>query len=212
MNNNIKVFISSILAGFIIGISVAVYLTCCAMDHKIVGSLLFALGLFSIVHFKLHLYTGKVGNLLHEKPSYILTLLICLLGNIIGAAFLALIVMLTRSYDVIYEYANKLAYSKENDTWYSIFILANLCGVMIYTSYKGHEKCEYSIGKLAFIFIGISIFILCGFEHCVANVAYFIFGKVLSLKVLLYFLIMVLGNATGAIIFDFALNSLNKKK
>lgn len=213
MKNNFNVFISSIMAGFIIGISVAVYLTCCSMDQKVIGSILFALGLFSIIHFKLYLYTGKVGNLLHEKPSYIITLLVCLAGNIIGAALLSGLVMLTRSYENIYEYAHKLALAKENDTWYSIFILANLCGVMIYTAYKGHEKCEYPVGKFAFIFAGISIFILAGFEHCVANVSYFIFGQVITWNTVFLFIVMVLGNAVGAIVFDYVLNYLfNSKK
>ena len=61
------IFLSALLSGFCITIGVCVYLSVVQIN-KIVGSLLFGLGLFGIVHFNLFLYTGKVGNLLDNKP------------------------------------------------------------------------------------------------------------------------------------------------
>ena len=54
--NNERILISSILAGVMISISSIAYLN----TIPVVGSFIFAVGLLSILHFKLDLFTGKV--------------------------------------------------------------------------------------------------------------------------------------------------------
>ena len=46
-----------------------------------------------------------------------------------------------------------------------------------------------------------AVFILCGFEHCVANMYYFSVAGMWSGKTLLYLLVMTLGNAVGGVVF-----------
>ena len=113
------IFLSALLSGFCITIGVCVYLSVVQIN-KIVGSLLFGLGLFGIVHFNLFLYTGKVGNLLDNKPKYILQLIVGILGNIAGAIILASIIKITRIGDNLQNEAMKLIEIKQNDSWYSI--------------------------------------------------------------------------------------------
>ncbi len=50
-------------------------------------------------------------------------------------------------------------------------------------------------------FLGVMVFILCGFEHCVANMYYFSVAGMWSGKTLLYLLVMTLGNAVGGVVF-----------
>ncbi|MBE6996248.1 MAG: formate/nitrite transporter family protein, partial [Ruminococcaceae bacterium] len=45
-----------------------------------------------------------------------------------------------------------------------------------------------------------SVFILCGFEHCVANMFYFSVANVWSAKTVLYLLVMSVGNAVGGVL------------
>lgn len=201
MKKYLYIFISAILSGFCIAIGACVYLSLIS-THKVVGSFLFGLGLFAIIHFNLYLYTGKVGNLLGQPPKYLLDLLICLLGNLLGVIALTALIRLSRISDSLVLEAVKIVEMKQSDTWYSILILSILCGVMIYLAVKGHQKCEYPIGKIIFCFLSISIFILCGFEHCVANAAYYTLAGQLDFKTLWNFLLMILGNAGGAILFD----------
>lgn len=201
MRKYYSIFISSVLSGFFITLGVCVYLTLVSTS-KILGSLFFGLGLFAIIHFNLYLYTGKVGAVLDNKPKYIIDLAICLIGNITGVIFLASIIKLTRASDLLQIEALKIVQTKQNDSWYSIFILSILCGVMIYLAVLGHKVCPYGIGKVLFCFLAVSIFILCGFEHCVANTAYYTFAEVFDLKSLSNFVLMILGNAAGAIILD----------
>ncbi len=47
-----------------IGIGSAVYLT---LDNKIIGALLFSIGLFMICSFSMYLYTGKIGYIFKTK-------------------------------------------------------------------------------------------------------------------------------------------------
>ena len=44
------------------------------------------------------------------------------------------------------------------------------------------------------------VFILCGFEHCVANMYYFTMGGAWSARTILYLFVITLGNAAGGVI------------
>ena len=57
MNDNLNVFIRSILAGICIGLGGAIFVKL----GGFIGSFMFAFGLLSVVHFKLPLYTGTAG-------------------------------------------------------------------------------------------------------------------------------------------------------
>lgn len=204
MEKYLKIFISSMLAGFCIVIGATAYLLCSkeSFSMKVVGSLLFGIGLYTIIHFKLWLYTGKVGNTLDNKPKYLLDLVVCSLGNFFGVFVLASLISLTRNGDVLKEISTSLVNTKQNDSWYSIFILSFMCGIMIYLAVKGHEKASYPLAKALFAYLPISVFILCGYEHVIANSCYYTYAHFFNAKSLLYFILMFLGNAAGAIAFD----------
>ena len=68
----VRQFFSAILAGMLIGMGGTVFLS---QSNPVVGSFLFAIGLFTIVVFQLHLFTGKVGYTPFNKPVYLLSLI-----------------------------------------------------------------------------------------------------------------------------------------
>lgn len=213
MKKYLMIFISSIFAGFCIVFGATCYLTCASQGSyalKICGSFMFGIGLFTIIHFGFWLYTGKVGYSLDNKPSYIIDLLVCITGNLIGVIVLSLILKQTPLVSSsIKELCNTLVTNKQNEKWYQVLILAIMCGVMIYLAVEGHKKCEYPLGKVLFAFMPISLFILCGFEHVVANACYYTYAGVFSGKVVLYFLLMAIGNAIGSLIFDGGIKLIN---
>ena len=51
------------------------------------------------------------------------------------------------------------------------------------------------------LYLGVVVFIICGFEHCVANMFYFTLAGVWSIETIKYLLVMTLGNAVGGIAF-----------
>ncbi len=211
MKSYLGIFISSLLSGFMITIGATVYIAMVAIEQKFIGSILFGFGLFIIIHFGLWLYTGKVGNTLDNKPKYLLKLIVCVIGNMLGVFILSSIIKLTRtaSADFIAA-AYNIASSKQNDSWYSIFILSFMCGIMIYLAVKGHEKCPYSLGKALICFLAVIVFIISGFEHCVANVCYYTYAGIFNPMTILYFLIMIIGNGLGSIFFDGILKIITK--
>lgn len=217
MKRYLMIIVSAILAGFCITLGATVYLMCLSASNgefigKIVGSLMFCIGLFTIIHFELWLYTGKIGYALNNKPMFLLDCLICFIGNFIGSFSLASLIKLTSASAKLEEQCIKIVNTKLDSTWYSILIMSMLCGVMIYLAVEGHKRCKYGCGKVLFAFLPIMLFIIDGFEHVVANITYFTYANIFSWKAFLYFIIMFIGNGIGSIIFDGMLKIVDKLK
>lgn len=197
MKYNIEILIKSILAAIMIGIGGTIYLS---LDNKIVGSILFAIGLFIIVVYSFNLYTGKIGYLINNfNKKYIRELIITLIGNFIGTFFVGFVLRYTRIYTSISDKAKGLVDIKLNDTLISILILSFFCGILMYLAVNTYKEVK-DIGKYLAVFLGVIVFILCGFEHCIANMYYFSVSSTWSLNTLLYLLVMILGNSLGGIL------------
>ena len=198
--------IKGIYAGIMIGLAGTVYLS--VKDH-VIGSFLFALGLLTICMYGMNLYTGKVGYVLINKPSYLFELLFTLIGNFIGTFIVGKLMLLTR-FKGIKEVAKNIGTLKLNDNLLSIFILAFFCGILMYIAVNNHKKINGEIGKYIGIFLCVMVFILCGFEHSIANMYYFSAGCLWSFKTLLYVIVMVLGNSLGSILIALFYNRFYK--
>lgn len=188
----VETFLLAIGAGLGISIGGTVYLS---MDNKLAGALLFAVGLYMICVHGLNLYTGKIGYLLDQKPIYLVSLLLIWLGNFAGTWLGAQAVLLTRV-STLAEKANDLCQTKLNDTPLSILLLSFFCGILMYVAVDGYKKTLNPI----LLFVCVSVFILCGFEHCVANMFYFSLAEVWSVKTFLYLLLMTFGNSIGGLL------------
>lgn len=198
--------IKGIYAGIMIGIAGTVYLS---VNNHVIGSFLFALGLLTICMYGMNLYTGKVGYVLINKATYLFELLFTLIGNFIGTFIVGKLMLLTR-FKTISKSAHDIGTLKLNDNLLSIFILAFFCGILMYIAVNNHKKINGEIGKYIGIFLCVMVFILCGFEHSIANMYYFSAGCLWSFKTLLYVLIMVLGNSAGSILIALFYNRFYK--
>lgn len=171
-----------------------------SIENKVIGASLFSIGLFGVLIYNLNLYTGKIGYLITNfNLKYIKELIITLIGNFIGACSVGFILRYTRIYDKIYEKSLILANTKLNDNILSIFILSIFCGLLMYYAVNGFKK-QTDFGKYLVVYLGVAVFTLCGFEHCIANMYYFSVADIWSLKTLGYTGIMVLGNSIGSFI------------
>ncbi len=171
-----------------------------SIENKVIGASLFSIGLFGVLIYNLNLYTGKIGYLITNfNLKYIKELIITLIGNFIGSCSVGFILRYTRIYDKIYEKSLILANTKLNDNILSIFILSIFCGILMYYAVNGFKK-QTDFGKYLVVYLGVAVFILCGFEHCIANMYYFSVADIWSLKTLGYTGIMVLGNSIGSFI------------
>ena len=77
----------------------------------------------------------------------------------------------------------------------------------MYAAVDGFKKK----GNPLILFVCVSVFILCGFEHCVANMFYFSLAGVWSGKAVLYLLLMTLGNSAGGLLIP-ALEAFGKSE
>ena len=196
MKDKIKILLRALAAGMMISIGGTIYLT---LDNKMLGAFLFSIGLFAICAYGLNLYTGKIGYLIDNKLEYINELIITLGGNLIGTIFCGYALRFTRVAPKLVNTAVSICNTKLNDNLISIFILSMFCGIIMYLAVDLFKKIK-DFGKYVPIFMGITIFILAGFEHCVANMYYFSVANMWTLKTVLYVLIMILGNSVGSIL------------
>ena len=97
----------------------------------------------------------------------------------------------------------------------STLFLAFMCGVLMFIAVEifnntknGTDMCQY-IG----VFVCVSVFILCKFEHCIADMFYFGIMNGLSLfsfTALRYIVIVTIGNSVGAILIPITNKILRK--
>ena len=183
----------SIIGGFLIGFGGTVYLN---MDNKIVAAFLFGLGLFTIINFELNLYTGKIGYLSKENWREIL---LTLIGNFIGTNLFAFLVLQTRLAGKLKEVVAPAVELKLSDNLLSTFILAIFCGILMSIAVGTCQKLPNILGTLA-VFLCVAVFILAGFEHCVANMFFFALSSSPA-DYLLTLLVAIAGNSLGGIAF-----------
>ena len=183
----------SIIGGFLIGFGGTVYLN---MDNKIVAAFLFGLGLFTIINFELNLYTGKIGYLSKENWKEIL---LTLIGNFIGTNLFAFLVLQTRLAGKLKEAVAPAVELKLSDNLLSTFILAIFCGILMSIAVGTFKQLPNILGTLA-VFLCVAVFILAGFEHCVANMFFFALSSSPA-DYLLTLLVAIAGNSLGGIAF-----------
>ena len=201
MKKYIDILIRAILTGIMIAVGGIVYLSC---ENKAVGAFLFGTGLFTVLTFGFFLFTGKVGYAVENKPSYLIDLCFIWLGNFIGAFFTGTVITLTRAGAALSEKAAALCETKMNDTPLSIFILAFFCGMLMFIAADGYKIINNGTGKALTIFLPVMVFILSGFEHCIANMFYFSLAGAWTPRSFGYLIIMSLGNAAGGILIPLA--------
>ena len=195
MKKNTDTFLRAFATGIAIAIGGIVYLSC---ENRYLGAFLFGTGLFVILSFGFNLFTGKVGYAVENKPSYISSLLVIWLGNFAGTALSTFLVLNTRIC-CIADKASDMCDTKLADSPLSIFILAAFCGLLMFIAADGYKTITNSAGKILAVFLPVVVFILSGFEHCVANMFYFTLAKAWSGKAFVWLMIMTLGNSVGGI-------------
>ena len=200
----VKDLFSAVLAGVMISFGGAVYLACAAVDKAPLGAILFSLGLSVILITGFLLFTGKTAYLLENKPSYILYLLTIWLGNILGCMLMGLLVQLAKPN--LGEIAKNLCEAKLEQAPWQTIILGALCGILVYIAvdFFRSDDDKKSLPKYILVFTCVPAFILCGFEHSVADMFYFAASSAYSLytvKGIIYILLVSLGNLIGAVLF-----------
>lgn len=177
--------IRAFLAGVAIAIGGCVYMAC---DVKWVGAILFSVGLMTVVAFGLDLYTGKVGYAVDNGPSYLLGLIVIIIGNFLGC----LLVGLMMPYDA----AGPAVDAKLALDWYRVLFKGFMCGILMFIAVDFYKQRKSFLA----IFFCVPVFILAGFEHSIADMFYFCSAGVFSFDALIFIVLVIIGNGLGGVL------------
>lgn len=197
-----RTILKSLLAGLLIAMAGWAFLVCQGLDiggwTKVIGSVVFSVGLVAVIVLEANLFTGKVGYI-NSKQSFT-TGLIILLANLVSAFLVGLL------------YKNCVGLSTAMDsrlakTWYRVLFDGIGCGACIYIAVEGYKKTKSFVP----VILGVVAFILAGFEHCIADMFYYGASE-LTWKGLGYIGIAIVGNSIGSLaVRALQVNILEKK-
>lgn len=191
-------FLYAIMAGAFIAMGGVVFLS---LNNKIVGAFMFSLGLFAVCTLKYNLFTGKVGYLFcNDVKTYLPWCLMVWVGNLVGSIIVAELVRLTRVAPGIIEKSTKLVQVKADDTLISLFVLGIFCNIMVVHAVDQYLNNPHEIGKYLGIVMSIMVFILCGFEHCIADMFYIQMARMWNSQTIIALIVITFGNVLGGIL------------
>lgn len=188
--NIFNLITKSILAGLLISLVGIVYLNC---PDNIIGSLLFSLGLISILILEAKLFTGAIGYA-NSKQSILDSLLI-LVFNLVAATIVGLIYRCGSDAAVSIAESKLLVFS---ESWWLTGLKSIGCGAAIYLAVEGYKKSK----SLIPVILGVMVFILAGWNHCIADCFYMAAGSSSTLAIP-YLLVVIVGNSIGSLLIRF---------
>lgn len=170
---------------------------------RLIGAILFTVGIYAIVMFEMKLFTGMVASIPKMGVKNMWQLPVCFLGNIIGVGVVAVLAYFSAASEYAIPQAQKLMSGKLNaDFWYlRAFSSSILCGALITLSvwsvkYAPKKSLSATLG----VMFPIAVFAFCGFDHSVANMLYIYYLGEWSWKIIPYCLLSIAGNIAGGVI------------
>ena len=195
----------SFCSGLMIGVGGTAFLL--ALDFseewgKLIGAVLFSLGILCIVMFEMKLFTGLISDMPEMGWKNWWKLPVCFICNMLGVLFASILVYYSAFSEVVVREASGIMNVKLNTSYWGLKALSSsiFCGFLITLSigavnYAPRKKLSTTVG----VMFPIIVFAFCGFDHSVANTLYFFLAG-FSGKAVVYLLVCVLGNILGGVI------------
>ena len=202
----LKVLLFGIFAGLAIGLGSLAF-TVVSAYMKSTGGLIFASALFSVglilvCVLGLQLYTGKIGVVFDDRDNLAenaINLPIMLVGNAIGAFVLGILChFIFMNVPVIDNRIAAIALAKTDST--DVFLQGIFCGALVYIAVYLFKNLQNWGMKIIGIVTAVTLFVYCGFQHCIANMFYFGMAFEFDLPVLFNLLVVILTNSVGALL------------
>ena len=202
----LKVLLFGIFAGLAIGLGSLAF-TVVSAYMKSTGGLIFASALFSVglilvCVLGLQLYTGKIGVVFDDRDNLAenaINLPIMLVGNAIGAFALGILChFIFMNVPVVDNRIAAIALAKTDST--DVFLQGIFCGALVYIAVYLFKNLQNWGMKIIGIVTAVTLFVYCGFQHCIANMFYFGMAFEFDLPVLFNLLVVILTNSVGALL------------
>ena len=202
----LKILLFGIYAGLAIGLGSLVFTVVSAYLNNtggmIFASALFSIGLILVCTLGLQLYTGKVGVVFDNREQLkenAINLPIMLAGNAIGAFGLGIIChFIFMNIPEVADRILAISLVKTNST--TVFLQGIFCGALVYIAVYFFKNLQNWAMKIIGIITAVTLFVYCGFQHCIANMFYFGMAFNWNIDMLWNLLIVILTNSIGALL------------
>ena len=150
--------------------------------QRLVGCCIFPIGLMMIVLVGGELFTGDclmVMGCVHKKYTaldVVRVLVIVYFSNFIGSVLMAFMVYMSGQLGftngLLGAFTIKIAMGKVSMDFTTAFVSGILCNIFVCIAVLMAAAAKDVAGKLWACFFPIMAFVVCGYEHCVANMYY----------------------------------------
>lgn len=202
------------MAGIFISMGAMVYLS---IPNKTVGSLFFSTGIFLVLNLHNMLITRVCPLIVYDRTYRWTDIVVSWIGNGIGTLIAALVILFSRFEGVIRETVRTVGDTKLDDTPQSLFVLGILCACFVaFAVLVGAKQKQGSFGQIFYVWLFITAFVFCGFEHIVADMFYIAcyalnFGADI-LDVVKALACVTAGNLAGGFLIAHAVRRLDRKE
>lgn len=178
----------AILAGMFIALAGVGSTIAGAAVNKFAGACVFPAGLAMVVIAGSELFTGDclmIVSALERQISIgkmLFVLVIVYFGNFLGAYLVALLAALGGTLDAYAEAVISAAAAKASLGFGAAFVRGVLCNILVCVAVWMAAAAKEPGGKILCVFFPIMVFVLCGYEHCVANMYYLPAGLLMNAK------------------------------
>lgn len=169
---------------------------------KVLAGLAFSAGLIMSILANAALYTGSVMKLYTYEGNVLKFLSKVWFWNFIGA--LAIISVLITMQGPVLDTIQTIATNKCNLTLIDMFNRAIYCNVLVCLAVLFSKKAQSAVDLLVTVTVPVSVFVICGFEHSVANMFYLPFAKLIGaditwVQIVTNLSVVTIGNFLGGL-------------
>ncbi|MBO5623968.1 MAG: formate/nitrite transporter family protein [Butyrivibrio sp.] len=190
-----KTFLLGIMAGAFIalgGLGSQIASVCAPNPSvgRLVSSVVFPIGLFMVLVGGAELFTGNcliIVPVMSKKATVAGMLrnwVIVYLGNMVGAFFIALLANYSHTYTfadgALSEAVVSTAVAKSGISFTDGLIKGILCNILVCMAVWCSFAADELAGKVLSLWLPVMLFIIGGFEHCVANMYFIPAGMIAS--------------------------------
>lgn len=170
-----KAFLLAVLAGIFIAAAGAGSAMASATAGRLAGACVFPAGLAMVILAGSELFTGNcmmvIGVAERKIPvkKLLLSWLVVYLGNFAGGLLVAALTVYSGTFAGFYESLVATAAAKTALSFQEAFFRGILCNILVCLGVWMAFAAKDAGGKILSLFFPVMVFVLCGYEHCIAN-------------------------------------------
>ena len=173
-----KMFLLAVLAGAFIALAGAGATFGNVYVNKAVGAAIFPAGLSMVMIAGSELFTGNcllVSPWLQKEATMaqvLRNLAVVYLGNLVGGVLVSACAVYGGTFDAIAETVVATAVTKVSLPAGAMFLRGILCNVLVCLGVWMGMAGKTVSGRIIGLFFPVFVFVICGYEHCIANMFY----------------------------------------